>query len=117
MLGNNLQVTDRYGLGTVDVWVEAGKIRVLDLLISLTTMVQFGRVGSAAVHLLLNIVQNFIVHHYYILFITIILFNECSLFFPSTVQRLQPQPWHNARVHLVQCGSRTFPTILNPSLA
>ena len=49
ILGNNLQVADRYGFGSVDVVVEAGKVHVPNLFVSLAIMVQFGRIGSAAV--------------------------------------------------------------------
>ena len=49
ILGNNLRVTGRYGLGSVDVGMKAGKVNVPDLFVSLATMVQFGRIGSAAV--------------------------------------------------------------------
>ena len=49
ILGNNLRVAGRYGFGSVDVGVKAGKVHVPDLFVSLATVVQFGRVGSAAV--------------------------------------------------------------------
>ena len=49
ILDNDLRVAGRYGFGSVDVGVEAGKIHVPDLFVPLATMVQFGRIGLAAV--------------------------------------------------------------------
>ena len=42
-------MASRYGFGSVDVGVEARKVHLLDLFVSLATVVQFGCVGSTAV--------------------------------------------------------------------
>ena len=42
-------VARQYGLRTVNMGVEAGKINIPDLFVSLATMVQFGCIGSTAV--------------------------------------------------------------------
>ena len=55
ILGNNLRVGGRYGFGSVDVGVEAGKVHVPDLFVSLATTVQFGRIGSAAVQGMMSV--------------------------------------------------------------
>ena len=49
ILGNDLRMVGRYGLGSVDVGIKASKVNVPDLFVSLATMVQFGCVGPATI--------------------------------------------------------------------
>ena len=49
ILGNDLRMVGRYGLGSIDVGIKAGKVNVPDLFVSLATMVQFGCVGPPTV--------------------------------------------------------------------
>ena len=50
ILGNDLRMIGRYGLGSIDVGIKAGKVNVPNLLVSLATMVQFGCVGPTTEH-------------------------------------------------------------------
>ena len=49
ILCNDLQMIGRYGLGSVDVGIKAGKVNVPDFFVSLATVVQFGCVGPTTV--------------------------------------------------------------------